>query len=582
MPNLIRIEVDISMEMRDGTILRADFTRPDDNGKHPAILIRTPYNKQALRSGGFMNPIDAALAGFAVVHQDIRGRYSSEGEWRGALRFAAEGPDGYDSVEWIASQPWCDGNVGMAGSSYQGALAVVTAVENPPHLKAIAPWVTVSGTSSWEPVISGGAVLKLQFATGWIPWAAFDVVDRLEKQGKDVSKMREMLNRVRSNPEELYSYLPLKDAPHFQFEGVKEIWEDELSRDVPGPESEKEAFWPYHTITVPCFYTSGWYDYYIWGTLQNFVNMREKGGSEIARQGQYVLMGPWKHGGSPLHSVGAINFGSEASAGNARVSQQNIDFFNKYLRGMDIKIPAVRYFVMGMNVWKEGDVWPLSQTKWQRFFLHSKGHANTADGDGLLGQDEPSLEPTDVYVYNPFSPVPTFGTRFSPMTIGMAGPMEQALIEKRNDVLCYTTPELEEDIEVTGPLELHLFASTSAKDTDFTAKLVDVYPEGQAYNIADGIIRARYRKSGFHPELVKPGEIYEYIINLASTSNLFRKGHRIRIDVSSSNFPVFNRNMNTGNPVGEDIEGIPAMQIIYHQQRYASYIDLPVIPIQSR
>jgi len=329
---------------------------------------------------------------------------------------------------------------------------------------------------------------------------------------------------------------------------------------------------------VPCFHISGWYDIFIWATFYNFGKMREQGGSKLARDGQHVLVGPWIHGSRLLGFWGELHFGTSAGAPAAQVNEQNLAFFDKYLRGKDIKIPTVRYFVMGKNRWNNADTWPLPQTQWQRFYLHSKGNANTAQGDGLLSQEEPKSEPNDIFVYNPHLPIPTTGGRFLPLAGLVPGPIDQSHIERRRDILCYTTPELEDNIEVTGPLEVHLFAATSARDTDFTAKLVDVYPDGRAYNIAEGIKRARGSKSIFKTELVNPGEVNEYIINLGNTSQLFRKGHHIRIDISSSNFPMYDRNMNTGNPIGKDAEGIPAMQTIYHQQECVSYIDMPVIP----
>jgi putative CocE/NonD family hydrolase len=247
---------------------------------------------------------------------------------------------------------------------------------------------------------------------------------------------------------------------------------------------------------------------------------------------------------------------------------------------MEVDLPTVRYFVMGQNVWRNADTWPLPETRWQRYFLHSKGHANTSAGDGLLSREEPGQETTDVFFYDPHNPVPTIGCRGEVMLYRVPpGVQEQSPNEKRQDVLCYTTPELKEDLEVTGPLELHIFAATSARDTDFVAKLVDVWPDGRSYNVTpDGIIRARYRKSLFNPELVTPGEVNEYVINLEAISQLFRRGHRIRLNITSSDFPEFDRNMNTGNPIGEDARGITAKQTIFHSREYPSYIDLPVIP----
>ncbi len=251
------------------------------------------------------------------------------------------------------------------------------------------------------------------------------------------------------------------------------------------------------------------------------------------------------------------------------------------MRGMEVDLPKVRYFVMGQNIWRDADNWPLTQTNWQRFFLHSQGSANSAGGNGQLNQEAPGSESTDVFFYDPHNPVPTLGCRGGIHLLRIAaGIQEQTPNESRQDVLCYTTSELTEDLEVTGPLTLHLFAATSAKDTDFVAKLVDVYPNGRAYNVTtDGIVRARYRKSLFQPELVTPGEVNEYVINLEATSQLFRKGHRIRIDITSSSFPEYDRNMNTGNPIGEDARGITAKQTIYHTSQYSSFIDLPIIRV---
>jgi putative CocE/NonD family hydrolase len=278
-----------------------------------------------------------------------------------------------------------------------------------------------------------------------------------------------------------------------------------------------------------------------------------------------------------MGAFGAIDFGIDGGYG-ANLSSYNISFFDKYVRGMNVDLTVVRYFVMGRNKWQESDTWPLSRTEWQRYYLHSKGHANTSEGDGYMNGDKPDSEPEDIFVYNPHMPVPTTGRRGRESIGFVAGPLEQSHIEKRNDVLCFSTSRLGKDTEITGPLELHLYASTTARDTDFCAKVCDVYPDGSSFNVATGIIRARYRKSIFEPELVKPGEINEYIINLGNVSQVFKKGHRIRVDTKSSNFPEWDRNMNTGNPSGEDDTGVAAMQTIYHMSEYASYIDLPVIP----
>jgi uncharacterized protein len=570
----IRIDSHTAVEMRDGTILRADIYRPDDNQKHPAILTRTPYNKQLMAD----NDIDlwrTVGAGFALVFQDIRGRYASEGKYfSGDKFFSAEGPDGYDTVEWIAGQKWCDGNVGTAGGSYNGRLQWILAQENPPHLRAIAPWVTSSTPTSqatfWYGVISFimGASSAITMGLG--------LAEKLENEGKDASRMRQMLNQALRNPEEIYNYLPLSDIPLFNFAGLHDIWLARGLSAMPGIEDASRAVWDYQRVKVPCFQLSGWYEFNSRGAFHSFQNMRQNGGSILAREGQHLLLGPWAHS-QYLGSLGDINSGALADSEGSQLCEYNIAFYNKYLRGMDINLPAVRYFVMGRNTWQNAESWPLPQTRWRRFFFHSHGQANSGKGDGILSCDEPASEPPDKYIYNPLQPVPTVGGSWAYGNGYVAGPLDQYRIEQREDILCYTTPALKDDVEVSGPLELHLFAATSARDTDFTAKLVDVYPDGRSINVADGIIRARYRKSVFTPELVTPGDVIEYTIDLIATSQLFRNGHRIRVDITSSNFPAFDRNMNTGHSNGEDITGINAEQTIYHRNGFASYIDLPVI-----
>jgi len=570
----IRIDRDVPMKMRDGVTLRADVYRPDDREKHPAIVVRTPYNKLMSGANDFLSPIHAAFAGYAFVIQDLRGRFASDGVWGLG---GSEGPDGYDTIENVAAEKWCDGNVGMSGGSYLGRNQWQAAIENPPHLKAIAPDIIGSGPLG-ESRLAG----PIDFESGisWFVAMAVDVLERIRRQGKDVTKAQEMLDRARFNLAEVYSYLPVKDVPHFKFEGLEGAFRritDALPAEV---KTEADLWWPYKKVKVPCFYGTGWYDLATWGVFANFAKMREKGGSKIAREGQYIICGPWVHGSRLPAYAGALHFGPGASSVATFTNERRITFYDKYLRGIESSRPnpPIRYFVMGLNRWRNADTWPLTNTQWQRFFLHSKGHAHSANGDGLLTRDNPASEAADIFVYDPRFPVPTIGGRLLDSGSLVPGPLEQSVVEKRGDVLCYTTPELTQEMEVTGPLKLHLFASTSAKDTDFVAKLVDVYPDGSAYNVAEGWIRARYRNGILHSSFVQPGKVYEYTLDLAHTSIVFKQGHRIRIDVTSSNFPRIDRNMNTGNAFGVDKTGIPAVQTICHEPDYASYIDLPVIP----
>ncbi len=575
----IRITRNVPMEMRDSVILRADIYRPYDRQKHPAILVRTPYERHSVMDHCFLSVVDTIPAGYALVFQNVRGTFDSGGanELGDTLR-SYEGNDGYDSVEWLATQSWCDGNICMAGSSYMAMTQWTAARQNPPHLKAISPWV--AGSALAEPTRSNGTIC-LAAGLNWVLGMAVAIVDQQEKQGKDVSSMRQLLNRAQYDPAEIYNFLPLRDVPYFNFEGIRDIWANVVldnKRDT--PEYIAKSTLDFNKIKVPCFHVTGWFDDWPGGTVDLFSGMREKGGSQLARQGQHLVMGPWDHSGpDPNGDTGDLNYGQLATLLGSQLSQYIIKFFDKYVKGMDIELPTVRYFVMGKNIWRNADTWPLSDTLWQKKFLHSRGHANTSLGDGLLTSEEPVSESSDIFKYDPHFPVTTISARGqSRLTRFASGPQEQSPIEQRDDVLCYTTPVLKEDLEITGPLKVHLFAMTSVRDTDFTARLVDVYPDGFAYNVVcGGIVRARYRKSLFQPEFVTPGEVNEYIINLGVVSQLFRQGHRIRLDISSSNFPEYDRNMNTGNLPGEDSKGIIAIQTILHDSKYPSYIDVPVI-----
>jgi putative CocE/NonD family hydrolase len=576
MHHSIRFDQDLSIEMRDGTLLAGEVLRPDDNGTYPAILVRTPYHSDEVFSFSYVQPLSTVRAGYALVIVYVRGRYGSEGKYDVAAPQDVEGADCYDTVEWVASQPWCDGNIGMAGESALGTVQWRTARENPPQLKAIAPSLT-GAPGERRPEITDAPTF-LNVAVSFTLLVAGNVLDRLDAEGQDTSEMRQLIRELEEDPSLAYNYLPLKDVPQFDIPGVREIWHTVLGISAVTIHSSGLEPYPFHKVKIPTLNIASWYDPWPRHTFDTFHNMKEKAGSSYAREHQHLFVGPWCHH-KPTRILGDIDFGHSADELGSRAWEYQLSFFDKYLKGKDINLPTLRYFTMGKNTWHDASAWPLPQTTWRRFFLHSRGGANSCNGDGVLNREEPGQEPMDTYVYNPFHPVPTTGGRGAEAENGfVTGPIDQVHVERRADVLCYTTSELDEDTEITGPLELHLFASSSCQDTDFAAKLVDVYPDGRAYNIVDGITRARYRNSLYQPELLKPGEIVEFIIRLGPVSQLFRRGHRIRIDITSSNFPTYDRNMNTGNPVGLDTEGIPALQTIYHHTGYTSFIDLPVIP----
>jgi putative CocE/NonD family hydrolase len=338
-----------------------------------------------------------------------------------------------------------------------------------------------------------------------------------------------------------------------------------------------DAFWkdaaggplPLENLDVPVFHIAGWYDAEM---TPGVLNSYQKIAAMKEAVKQKVLIGPWIHTADMPNVVGQLDFGL-ASAGMAvDVTGLHLKWFDRWLKGthndVDGEAP-VCIFVMGDNAWRHEKEWPLARTNYTKFYLHSGGQANTRSGDGALGFETPEDEPYDSFLYDPRNPAPS-------SEIGM-GPFDQRGNENRPDILVYSTPTLDKDIEITGPVRVMLYAASSAVDTDFTAKLVDVWPSGAAYNVAEGIIRARYRQSVSTPELIKPGEVYEYNIDLGGTSNVFKAGHRIRLEISSSHFPKWDRNLNTGHPMGEDSEIQLALQTIHHDHRFSSHIVLPVI-----
>jgi putative CocE/NonD family hydrolase len=573
MTQSIRVDHDIPFTTRDGVTLRANVFRPDDGSKHPAIVIRTPYGKEPSANSDYLSPLTAAFAGYAVVVQDVRGRYASEGTFvpGGAL----DGDDGYDTIEAVAAESWCDGNVGMAGASYLGAVQWRAALTAPPHLKAIAPHI-VSPNRLFETRRAG--VHDLKMTLSWSASMAIDTLNKLSAQGRDVSGPLRVVRDTLADLDRACEFLPLQAIPLLASAG-SQLRGRFGEQDLTTFKSDADVFLDCSRIHIPVMQAGGWYDSFIGDMARTFVSLRERAGSTLARQGQYLFVGPWTHGVRLGSQVGEVNFGRQASGLGAMSTLRHLAFFDRYLRGIEsAELVPVRYFLMGANEWHKAETWPLPHTERQRFFLHSGGHANTVDGDGRLSRDEPGQEASDEYVYDPASPVRSRGGRINPDLGEPAGPLDQSVVERRADVVCYTSDELAADLEVTGSVELQLFAASSARDTDFMVRLVDVYPDGRAINVAEGCIRARYRSSILRPELLAPGEPYPFRIDMGVTSQLFRRGHRLRVHLASSDFPRFDRNMNTGNPIGEDAAGVPARQTIFHRRGLASYVDLPVIP----
>ena len=578
-PYSVKFEPNIPLPLRDGTTTYVDLFRPDAPGRFPGLLQRTPYDKSSAPSrGGTLDAIYAAMNGYAVVIQDVRGRYSSEGEF---YTFVNEIDDGYDSVEWVAGQPWCSGKVGMYGVSYVGATQWLAAKSKPPSLAGIAPGVTASDYHegwAWQ-----GGAFELGFNLSWSIGALGTA--NWPSLSRNLPLTAQRLDEVIAAKDCLtdsYLHLPMRDLPALQ-DGVAPYYYGWLDHPEYDDYWKKVCIEESHAeITVPAFNFGGWYDIFLGGTIRNYVGMRKHGATDQARAGQKLVIGPWIHGGSPTSMAGDYNFGTRASALALNLQGSILAYYDHLLKGEDngvMEESPVRVFVMGENAWRLEDEWPLERAENVRYHLGSGGRANTLNGDGVLSLEAPGDEAADVFLYNPIDPVPTRGGGLCCDPAFMAsGAYDNRCIESRSDVLVYSTPPLDRDTEVTGPITVTLYASSTAPDTDFTAKLVDVEPCGYARNLTDGIIRARYRTPRTAASLIEPGKVYEYTIDLWATSNLFKKGHRIRLEVSSSNFPRFDRNANTGEPIGTDAGFVSALQTVYHTREYPSHVMLPIVP----
>ena len=573
----------IPIKMRDGVTLYSDLFIPEGTGKYPVLLQRTPYNRTSPFARSLsLDSIAAGLSGYAVMVQDCRGRFESEGEFH---PFVNEINDGYDTIEWIADQDWCDGNVGMYGGSYVGATQWLAAMSQPPALKAITPGITASNYhEGWT--YQGGA-FELDFNLSWalIHLVSANYENLVNNFGAPADKIGELTDMADQLMNE-YSHLSLKDWPALK--GIGDFYYRWLEHP------EYDDYWKsiaieehHNNIDVPALSIGGWFDIFMGGTIKNYVGMSENGKTANARSNQKLLIGPWVHPGMlpgfPGSPVGEEYFGIRSYSGVIDMHGILLRFFDHHLKGIQNGLSdekPINIFVMGENVWREESEWPLSRAINTNYYMSSNGNANSRNGDGLLGTKQTGNSDTDTFIFDPQFPVPTKGGGLCCYdALGGAGAFDQSDVELRNDVLVFSTQVLDKDIEVTGPITVKLYASTSGKDTDFTAKLVDVYPEDEkAINLTDSIIRARYRNGMEKAELLEPNKVYEYTIDLWSTSNVFKKGHKIRIDVSSSNFPRFDRNLNTGGPIGEETDFIKATQTIFHNDEFPSHVILPMVP----
>jgi putative CocE/NonD family hydrolase len=544
--------IDLHMvPMRDGTQLSTMVYRPYDEAPHHVVLTRTPYDYR----DRLVAPKRAYLEqNVILVIQACRGNGLSEGEFH---PFINEQADAEDTLSWLKKQPWFSGRLAMTGGSYSGLTQYLAAITAGPELVAFT--ATVSCSNVHDKLFMGGAFF-LQLHMHW----GMSMIYRSRFGNDNIPEWDDM---------GLAKHLPLETMDETASLGQLDFWRSWIEK------IEDEAYWEpyainhnYESITAPVYMTGGWYDFYTSGTLENFSGLRSRGGSEAARQFTRCIIGPWGH-------VGLMNpdvFGKENGTAKAETLLERFRFNMLEAPESDPLPgePPLRYFMMGKDEWRSAQTWPPEDVSEQRFYLHAEDCANTSHGSGRLDVYKPGEEPADVYIYDPRNPVPSCGGCF--IGPGENGCLDQREVETRSDVLVFVSTPLDDELEIAGPVKVTLYAASNSLDTDFVARLMDVYPDGRVLNLCDGIIRARYRNGKFKPELMEKDRIYKYEIDCWHTANCFRKGHRIGLDITSSNFPRFDRNPNTGDSFGKSSRLRPARQSIFHDTNHPSHVCLPV------
>ena len=551
----VEMRLDVKVRMRDGVLLSADIYLPAAPGPFPTVLMRTPYSNNT--DPMIEKARRLANNGYACVIQDCRGRWDSDGVY---YAFHQEIEDGYDTQKWVADQDWCNGRIGMTGASYGGAVQWLSAPLANENVRCLVP--SVMCADYYQGLMHPGGAFQLSVMMTW----------GMRTNGRTGQSIDY------HNWTEVFRSLPVIDLAGVAGRDL-EFWKDWLNHP------NDDEYWDevnivgrWDDIKAPAFIMGGWYDLYSRDVFQEFQGMRSEGGSEEARQSR-LIVGPWPHHLSASQKTGDVDFGANSVPD---LDGEEMRWFDYWLRDEETGIldePPLRLFIMGINEWRDEHEWPLDRTDWQVWYLRSDGNANSLLGDGALSTDPPGDEPRDQFFYDPRFPVQTLGggNCCSPEVVPW-GPYDQRPAEMRNDVLCYTSAPMAQDMEVTGPIKVVLYAATDGLDTDWTAKLVDVSPSGYAMNLCDGIIRARYRDSFKEPELLEPNQTYEYQIDVGVTGNVFKRGHRVRLEISSSNFPRYDRNLNTGQDNGSSTEIRQAHQEIFHSSARPSHIVLPVIP----
>ncbi len=578
-PTEVLVQQNVPAEMRDGTTLMSNVYRPTDDGVYPVLLTRTPYGKDQPYDATYFDPVKAARSGYIVVVQDVRGRYASEGKF---TPFVKEYEDGYDTVEWAAKLPGSDGQVGMFGLSYFGKTQWHAAVMQPPALASMVPGIT------WGNHLNGvnmrGGAQEVGLNQSWAQTGlALNVLfrkyrDDPEQLGKELPSLVGSIDTLLAGVG--FDVLPLTNLPDpddlvpFARGGFARPVNDETWNYL-------NTDGKYDRVQAPTFHIGGWYDCFIGETLRQYEAMKEQSVQKGLRPPR-LLVGPWTHGmfGS---TVGDLDFGVGSSGlflnyrGN--LTDRHLKWFDATLKSEEGALEStspVEVFIMGENRWRGYDEWPVPGAREEHWYLHEYGG---------LSRQEPGQHPPDEYDYDPEDPVPTLGGAVLLPPILGSGPRDQRPIEERPDMLTYTSDVLQESYTALGPVHTTLYATSSAPDTDFVVRLVDVYPDGRAIGVTDGIVRASARESypapgvieSVDPSPIEPGEVYEYSIDLWATGLTFLAGHRIRVEVTSSSFPRWDRNLNTGRSSAISSRTEVAHQSIFHDPGRPSRATLTVV-----
>lgn len=563
----IQVERNVPIPMRDGTILRADIYRPQQEGRYPVVVERVAY--ELTHRCGF-NGEYYARRGYVFVGQNVRGRFASEGKFD-IFRDDAWGTnqDGYDTIEWAGTQSWSNGNVGMLDGSYSGFTQYLVTPTRPPHLKAL--FVREGGADHYRDFLYRYGAFQLALDLGWTLEEVLAALKH-ETAPPDTEAQRIRLEEAIANIDYWYRHLPLKSC--LPLEGLADWYFEDLNHPEDGP-----YWWPlnlshkYEEVDVPVVHLGGWFDCFLDSTLRSFQGIQAHGRTPACRANQRLVIGPWIHGPASVgkSNVGELDFGPEAAFD---LYSYRLRWYDHWLKGVEKGImddPTVRVFLMGANRWLEMETWPPQNITYSPMYFHEgtgKSEASLNNGNLSFAPPEGSRK-ADSFVYDPDDPIPSL------LTYPELGPKDHRQVEGR--MLTYTTQVLEQDLTIAGPVQAVLYGTSTASDTDWVVRLCDVWPDGRSMSVCDGILRARYRNSLERSELMVPGQIYRFEIDLWSTAQVFKAGHRLRVEVISSDFPRYDRNLNTGGPFAEEVRGEVATNTVFQDQEYPSHIILPIM-----